>query len=160
MPLNAVTMPGLTRTMPVVARTSSAAARVLAEGQRAARGGQEGVAAHVHRGRARVRVQAGEAHGVALDAEGAQHGAERLVERLEHRPLLDVQLQVGGRAFERRARLERAVEVDAVLAQRVGQRDPVAVGQAADRVGLQRAGRRARAQQAAPEARALLVGPV
>ena len=79
--------------------------------------------------------------------------------RLEHGALLDVQLEVGGRALERRARVERRVEVDAVLAQRVGQRRPVAVGQAADGVGLQRAGGRARAQQAAPEARALLVGP-
>ena len=136
-----------------------AAGGVLAQGQRAAGGGQEGVAAHLHRRRAGVGVQAGEAHGVALDAEGAQHGAQRLVDRLEHRALLDVQLEVGGRALERRARVERRVEVDAVLAQRVGQRRPVAVGEAAHRVGLQRAGGRARAQQAAPEARALLVGP-
>jgi hypothetical protein len=132
---------------------------VVAEGQRAAGGGQEGVAAHVHRRRSGVRVQAGEAHGVALDAEGAEHGAERLVDRLEHRALLDVQLEVGGGAFELVAGVERAVEIDAVLAQRIGQPDAFAVGQAADGVGLQRAGRRARPQQAATEARALLVGP-
>ena len=44
---------------------------------------------------------------VALDAEGAEHDAEREVQRLEHRPLLDVQLEVGGRA-RRAARARRA----------------------------------------------------
>ena len=93
--------PGATFTIPVVARTSSRPPRVvIAPGQRAARGGQEGVAAHLHRRRAGVGVHAGEAHRVALDAEGAQHGAQRLVDRLEHRALLDVQLEVGGRALE------------------------------------------------------------
>ena len=67
---------------------------------------------------------------VALDAERAEHGAERQVHRLEHRPLLDVQLEIGGRALQLRARVERAVEVDAVLAQRVRKRDAVAVASA------------------------------
>jgi hypothetical protein len=84
-----------------------------------------------------VGVLAGEAHRVALDAEGAEDGSEREVEALEHRPLLDVQLEVGGGAFEGAARLERAVEVDAVLAQRVGERGPVAVGEVADLVRSQ-----------------------
>ena len=118
-PLNAVTIPGETFTMPVVARTSSRARGVVAPRQRAARGGEEGVAAQVHRRRAGVRVRAGEAHRVALDAERAEHDAEREVELLEHRPLLDVQLEVGERALEPRARLAHAVEVDAVGGERV-----------------------------------------
>ena len=56
---------------------------------------------------------------VALDAERPEHDAEREAERLEHRPLLDVQLEVGGRVLELRPRLERAVEVDAVRGERV-----------------------------------------
>ena len=98
----------------------------------------------------------------ALDAERAEHGAEREVQRLEHRPLLDVELEVGGRALELRARLERAVEVDAVRAR-------------ARRAARRRRGRSAarssswsaieprrggRAEERAAEARALLVGPV
>ncbi len=82
-------------------------------------------------------------------------------DRLEHRPLLDVQLEVGGRVLELRARVERPVEVDAVLAQRVRQRDAVAVGQRAQLVLVgHRAGRGGRAEEGAAEARALLVGPV
>ena len=64
------------------------------------------------------------------------------------------------RAFEPRAGVERAVEVDAVRRQRVGQRGAVAVGQPAHGVGLEAPGGGAGAEQAAPEARALLVGPV
>ena len=67
---------------------------------------------------------------VALDAEGAEHDAERQVERLEHGALLDVELEVGGRARELRVGVERPVEVDPVRADRVGQRDAVAVGRA------------------------------
>ena len=44
--------------------------------------------------------------------------------------------------------------------ERVGQGDAVAVGQPAHGVGVERAGAGARAEQAAAEARALLVGPV
>ena len=43
----------------------------------------------------------------ALDAERAEHDAERQVERLEHRALLDVQLEVGARV-SRAARAPRA----------------------------------------------------
>ena len=42
-----------------------------------------------------------------------------------------MQLEIRRGARQLRARVERAVEVDAVLAQRVGQRDPVAVGELA-----------------------------
>jgi hypothetical protein len=67
-----------------------------------------------------MSVLAAEAHGVTLDAERAQDGAQWHVEALEYGPLFDVQLEVGHGAGEPCARVERVVEVDAVLAQRIG----------------------------------------
>src|SRR6187401_2054466 len=58
------------------------------------------VAPLVHRRRPRMRGLAPEGDLVALDAEGAEDDAERDVHRLEHGPLLDVQLEVGGGVFE------------------------------------------------------------
>ena len=157
-----VTIPGLQTTPPEVhtapSPTSRAMSRIV---ERELRRAGERVAALVHRRRAGVRGLAAPRDARALDAERAEHDAEREVQRLEHRALLDVQLEVGGRVRELRARLERAVEVDAVLAQRVGQRDPVAVGQLSQLVLVaHRARRRRRAEERAAEARALLVGPV
>ena len=80
---------------------------------------------------------------------------------LEHRALLDVQLQVRGRVLELRSCVERPVEVDAVGAERVGQRDAVPVGQQPQLVLVaHRAAGRRRAEQRAAEARPFLVGPV
>ena len=56
---------------------------------------------------------------VTLDAEGPEHDAERQVERLEDRALLDVQLEVGRGRVEPAARVESAAEIDAVLRERV-----------------------------------------
>jgi len=50
---------------------------------------------------------------VALHAKGSEDDTEREVERLEHRPLLDVQLEVGGRVLELLPGFERSVELDA-----------------------------------------------
>ena len=99
---------------------------------------------------------------VPLDAERAEDDAEREIERLEDRPLLDVELEVGGGASRARDRASSArVEVDAVRGERVGKRDAVAVRELAQLVLVgHRAGGRARAEEAAAEARALLVGPV
>ncbi len=107
-----------------------------------------------------MRVRAREADAVALDAERAEHDAERLVLALEHRALLDVQLEVGDGALELARGVGCAVEVDAVVGERVRQGHAVAIGQAAHRVRVERACRGARAEQAAPEPRPLLVGPV
>ena len=84
-------------------------------------GAGERIAPRVHRRRAGVRGLAGPGDVVALDAERAQHDADRQIQRLEHRALLDVQLEVGGGVLQLRARVDRAVEVDAVLGERVGQ---------------------------------------
>ena len=136
--------------------------RDLAQLERELRRAGERVAALVHRRRARVRRLAAPGDPVALDAERAEHGPERQPERLEHRPLLDVQLEVGRRVLELRARLERAVELDAVLARaRPAARSPSRSVSAPQVVLVRhRPRRRARAEQRAAEARALLVGPV
>src|SRR5436190_1339021 len=79
------------------------------------------------RRRAGVRGLALPRHEVALDAERAEDDAERETHRLQHRPLLDVQLEVGGRALHLLARRERIVEVDAVLCERVRQCDAIRI---------------------------------
>ena len=156
-------MPGLHETPPHVQHRAVADARGdLAQLERELGRTGERVAPLVHRRRAGVRGLAAPGDPVALDAERAEHRAERQVQRLEHRPLLDVELEVGGRVLELRARLERPVEVDAVLARaRRGarsRRGPCSCAQ------LVLVGHRARgrggAEERAAEARALLVGPV
>ena len=133
----------------------------LAQLERELRRAGERVAALVHRRRAGVRGLARPRDAPALDAVGAEHGAEGNAHRLEHRPLLDVELEVGRGRLELRPRLEGPVEVDAVRSERVGERDPVPVGQLAQLVLVaHRAARRRGAEERAAEARALLVGPV
>ena len=103
---------------------------------------------------------AGEADDMALDAVGPEHDRQGQVEALEHRALLDVQLQVGGRAGELPAGVSRALEVDSVLGQHVGQRRAGGVAQAPEEIRVEALRDGARAEQAAAEAEALLVGPV
>ena len=109
-----------------------------------------------------MRRLADEPQHVPLDAERAEHDAGRLVHRLEHRALLDVQLEVRARVdrLERAVRVAHAIELDAVLAQRIDQARALLVREPADVVELQAAARRRRAEQAPAEPRALLVGPV
>src|SRR5918994_2386670 len=96
-----------------------------------------------------------------LDAEGAQDDAEREVERLEHRPLLDMELEIRSGVLELTAGLDGAVEVDSVPREHVGKRVPLCVLARTQLVLVRhRAGSRARAEERAPEPRSLLVGPV
>ena len=134
-------------------------ARDVTDRQRELRRACERVAPLVHRRRAGVRRLAPPGDARALDAERPEHDPERQVHRLQHRALLDVELEIGGCAFELRPRIERAVEVDAVLAQRVGQRDPIAVGErtqlvlVAHRAGGRATSRRASGRSALPPRR-------
>ena len=64
---------------------------------------------------------AGEGDRVALDAERAEHGAHRQIHALQHRALLDVQLEIRGGVLQLPPRLGGAVEVDAVRADGVRQ---------------------------------------
>ena len=66
----------------------------LAALERGLRRGEKRVAPHRDRRRSGMRRLSGEADHVALDAEGAEHDAGGLLHRLEHRPLLDVQLEI------------------------------------------------------------------
>src|ERR687890_321366 len=100
------------------------------------------------------------ADGVSLDAESAEHHPERKVHPLQNGTLLDVQLEVGDGVLELPPRLVDPVKVNAMLLERVWQGDAVAVFEVAPVVWLERACGRARAEEAAPKASPLLVGPV
>ena len=98
---------------------------------------------------------------VTLDAERAEDDAEGKPERLEDGPLLDVQLEIGGCGFELGPSVERRIEIDTVRRERVGQRDAVAVDELPKLVLVGHRSRCcARAEEAAAEACAFLVGPV
>ena len=113
-----------------------------------------------HRRGAGVSGLAGEHRHVALDAAGSQHGRGRFTEALQHRPLLDVQLEVRAGAAQALAGLGHPVQVHVVAGDHVLEALPLAVAQVADVVDLERARARRGAEEAASEARALLVGPV
>src|SRR5437016_4242249 len=87
--------------------------RYLADLELELRSAGERVAPLLHRRRARVRGLAAEGDLVPLDAEGSEDDPERQIERLEHRPLLDVELEVRRGALELLPRFERSVEGDA-----------------------------------------------
>ena len=124
-------------------------------------GARERVAALRHRRRAGVRGLALPRDPRPLDPERPEHDAERQVHRLEHRPLLDVQLEVSECALELLPCIQRPVEVDAVRGDCVGKRHAVRVAELPQLVLVgHRAGRRARPEERAAETRALLVGPV
>src|SRR5919112_846869 len=107
-----------------------------------------------------MSLLAREADGVTLDTESAEHHPERKVHPLQDGPLLDVQLQVGDGVLHLPPRLVDAVEVNAMLLERIWEGDAVAVFEVAHVIGLERACGRARAEEAAPKAGALLVRPV
>ena len=79
-----------------------------------------------------------EDHAVALHADRAEHRPDGQAEALEHRPLLDVQLEVGAHVPQPAARLPRAVELDAVRGERILEPYAVRVAQVAHRVGIER----------------------
>src|ERR1700759_3861281 len=91
-----------------------------------------------------------EAEQMALYAVGADDGASRAAFGFEDWSLFDVQFEVGARlaAVERLARVGHAVQIDAVLGQRVNQTDTVAVLQLTDHVGDQACARPRPPQQA------------
>ena len=78
----------------------------------------------------------------------------------QHRPLLDVQFEIGGGILEFLAALLHALEIHADLLQRVRQSDAVLVLQAARLVHVEVARAGGRAEQALAEARAFFVGPI
>ena len=107
-----------------------------------------------------MRGLAREDRHVALDPAGPEHRRGGLTAALEDRPLLDVELEVGARPAQPLAGLVHAVELDVVTGEHVLEPLAVAIAQVTDLVDLERAGAGGRTEQAATEARALLVGPV
>src|SRR5213593_1609355 len=97
-----------------------------------------------------MRRLTGEAEHVPLDAERPEHDAGRLVHRFEHRPLLDVQLEIraGGNGLQLAMRIEHAVERDSILRECVDEARPVPVLQVPDIVYFETAGCRAGAEEA------------
>ena len=159
-------MPGSTATVPTVHTTRASAVvwrlRDLAKGERGLRRGEKGITPHRDRRGSGVRGLADEPQHVALDAERPEHDAGGLVHRLEHRALLDVQLEIrvrvdrlqlgdARRACDRARRRCRAARREA--------RCP-ACRPARARRPLQAAAGGRGSEQAAPETRALFVGPV
>ena len=63
----------------------------------------------------------------SLHAEGAEDDTEREIQRLEHRPLLDVQLQVRRSCRELRVRVGRASKVYAARSECVGEDHAVSI---------------------------------
>ena len=105
--------------------------------------------------------------GLPLERDEVARQADRAADRRgeaagvqEDRPLLDVQLDGGQRAVEARGRAGRGVEVHAARGEGVLQAGALAVEEIADVVGIEGAGGGRGAEEAAAEARALLVGPV
>ena len=155
-------MPGLQTTPPDVQTAPSPTSRGdLPDLERELRGARERVAALVHRRRPGVRRLAGPRDAMALDAERAEHDAERQVEALEDRSLLDVQLEVGRRVASWRAL--RARGRGRLRARRVRRGSETPSRSTSCRSSswsrIDPAAAR-RAEQAAAEAGAFLVGPV
>ena len=108
-----------------------------------------------------MRGLAAEGDLVPLDAERAEHDAQRQIHRLQHRPLLDVQLEVSGRVLELLAapRARGRARRRALAARRAARRRRRRAADAA-RPGRPSSRRPPTSRTGAPEARALLVGPV
>ena len=157
-----VTIPGFVTTEPIVHTAPSpvrfAISRISSSSLR--RGGER-VTALIHRRRAGVRGLAAERDLVALDAEGAEHDAERQVRALRAR----APARCAARGRRPRPRARRGPRAPRRARRRARRPRPAAstpVGVAA-RAQLVLVGHRPRGrgrpEQRAPEARALLVGP-
>ena len=142
--------------------TAACPPRDLADLELEPRGAGERVSPLGHRRRAGVGGLPVEGDAMALDAERAEHGSEGQPHRLEHRPLLDVQLEVGGCALELPPCLRACGRARRPCSrQRVRKRDTVASRSARSSSWSRiEPARRTRPEQATPEPRALLVGPV
>ncbi len=134
----------------------------LATGERRLGGSEERVTAHGDWRRPRVRRLADEPQNMALDSVGADHRTRGSPHRFEHGPLLDVELEVRARValVEGPTRLGHAVQIDAVLCQRLREPYALAVHQVSHAVGHETPACGRRPQEAARETRALFVGEV
>ena len=117
-------------------------ARDLATFEGSGCGGEECIVPHRNRRRPRVRGLADKPHHVPHEPEGSHHDSRRPIHRF------DLLSPLGG------------VREDSVVAQCVFQPGAAGVGESTDFIDLQGAGRRRRAQEAAPETRPLFICPI
>ena len=123
-------------------------------------GAGECVAAPVHRGRACVCRLAAPGDAVALDTESPEHDAEREIQGLEHRPLLDVELEVRTGAFEPAARVRARPRSTPNAPSASGSETPSRSRAFRTRPGPPSSPRPRRAEQGTAEAGTFFVGPV
>ena len=95
-----------------------------------------------------------------LDAAGAQHHPERLAEVQQHRPLLDVQLEISCGIFELRAAFFDAFEIHADVPERVGQGNAILVLEDTGLVHVEVARASRRAEQTFSKARPFFISPI
>src|SRR3569623_1345548 len=137
--------------------------RDLAAAERELGRGEERVLAQVDRRGAGVRGLTDELEAVALDAHRAEHDADRLLQLLEHRPLLDVELEIRDRLLRLevlRRRLE-LIEIDPVLGERIWQLHARAIDEVSElSTRIECTGGRRGAPQRPPEPCAFFIGPV
>src|SRR5215213_7218538 len=95
---------------------------------------------------------------VTLDADAAAHGRRADPLGLQDRPLLDVQLEVGVDSLEAGGAVEHALQLDAILGEDARCSSALGVTGYRELLGVEGPGGAGAAEQAAPEARALLVG--
>src|SRR5947209_20467599 len=107
-----------------------------------------------------MRFLSEEGNRMPLNTLGAQHRGERKIQAFQHRTLLNVQLQIGTRAVAFAGRLSYSVDFYPASPYRTFQADAVLIRSApicSDALGARE---RRRAEQAAAETCAFLVGPV
>ncbi len=153
-------MPGASRSTPVVP-TPPCAPAMPSTASAVAAAARAGVAAHVHGGRSRVRGLTAEREAVSLHPGRSAHRGHGHALPVEHRALLDVQLQVGA-GGPRGAAAAPAMEPRSTpcSASAVAMATPPASLRPSRDVGIERPGHGRAAEEAAPEARPLLVGEV
>ena len=109
--------------------------------RRPGRSGQR-ILAQAHRRRAGVRGLSDERHEVSLDAHRSTHRAGQAAAVEQHRPLLDVKLEVGHGSPQPLNGGGRIVEVDSTFGETVNQRDAVRILQPTYVIGAEGSGTR------------------
>ena len=123
-------------------------------------GGQETVLAAVHGRAARMGRLAVKCDRVAFNAEGAKNGPQGQTEVQQHRPLFDVQFQVGGRVLEFPPAFPGPLQVNPNFLEGVRQADAVLVLESAGFAEVEMPRTGGGTEEALAEARPFLIGPI
>ena len=125
-------------------------------------GGEKSVTAHGDGRGAGVGGLADEADHVAREAKGAEDNSGGFVHGFEDTALFDVEFQIGFGvdALERLVSAEHGAQLDTIFAEDIFDTAALRVGERANLVELEAGGCGRRAQKAAAETRAFLIGPI